>query len=90
MNGYFVSLVTYYVVGIIQDFLLTLNWRYVAKNRAVPAVTFSFLTTALSWLVFYNIFSNFDPQKNIIEIIVYSVGVGTGTLLAMKFKIGFK
>ena len=83
-----VSLVVYYLVGILQDFLLTLNWRYVAKERPLPAVAYSFLTTVLSWLVFYNILSDFDPQKNIIEIIIYSFGVGTGTFLAMKLKLG--
>jgi len=84
------SFLFYYIIGIVQDFLLTLNWRYVAKNKAAPAVAFSFATTALSWLVFYNIFSDFDPQKNIMEIIIYSFGVGTGTFLAMKFKIGLR
>lgn len=84
------SFLIYYAVGIIQDFLLTLNWRYVAKDRPLPAVAYSFLTTVVSWLVFYNILTDLDPQKSVIAIIIYSLGVGSGTFLAMKFRIGLK
>lgn len=86
----FWTLAIYYLIGILQDFLLTLNWRYVAKDRPLPAVSYSFLTTVLSWLVFYNILADFNPQKNILEIIIYSLGVCTGTFLAMKLKLGSK
>lgn len=84
------NLVIYFVVGIIQDFLLTLNWRYVAKERALPAVTFSFLTTAVSMLVFYNILTQLDSEKSVIAMLVYALGVGAGTFVGMKFKIGSK
>jgi hypothetical protein len=81
------NLVIYFVVGIIQDFLLTLNWRYVAKDKPLPAVTFSFLTTLVSLLVFYNIITDLTPDKSVLAIVVYSIGIGTGTYLGMKFKI---
>lgn len=84
------DLIIYFAVGIVQDFLLTLNWRYVAKDKALPAVSFSFLTTVVSWLVFYNILTGLDSRQSIVAIIIYSLGVATGTYLAMKFKIGFK
>lgn len=77
-------------MGIIQDFLLTLNWRFVAKEKPIPAVTFSFLTTLVSWLVFYNILTGLDSEKSIIAILVYSIGVATGTFLAMKMRLGLK
>lgn len=77
----------YFLVGIIQDFLLTLNWRYVAKERPLPAVSFSFLTTAVSMMVFYNILTQLDSEKSIIAMLVYSIGVGAGTYIGMKFKI---
>lgn len=77
----------YFFVGIIQDFLLTLNWRYVAKERPLPAVTFSFLTTAVSMLVFYNILTQLDSEKSVVAMLIYSIGVGAGTYIGMKFKI---
>lgn len=88
--SFYINLLIYFIVGIIQDFLLTLNWRFVAKERPFPAVTFSFLTTLVSWLVFYNILTGLDSEKSVIAIIIYSIGVATGTFLAMKTKFGFK
>ena len=82
------DLLIYFAVGIIQDFFLTLNWRYVAKEKVIPAVTFSFLTTVVSLLVFYDILTGLDAERGIIAIVVYSLGIGTGTFLAMKFKTG--
>lgn len=86
----FLNLLLYFAVGIVQDFFLTLNWRYVAKEKVIPAVFFSFLTTVISLMVFYDILTGLDPQKSIIAIFVYSFGIGTGTFLAMKFKFGLR
>lgn len=83
-------IVLYFFAGIVQDFLLTLNWRYVAKHKIAPAVGLSFLVTIVSLLVIYDIISRLDSQRSILAIIVYAAGVATGTFLAMKFKIGFK
>lgn len=84
------SYLIYFIVGIVQDFLTTLNWRYVAKEKVRPAMLFSFLTTAVGMIVFYNIVTRLDPNKSILAIIIYSLGITTGTFLAMKFKIGLK
>jgi len=86
--SYYLSLLIFFTVGIIQDFLATLNWRYVAKGKALPAVTFSFLTTVVSMTVFYDILTRLDSNKSIIAILFYSLGIGAGTFLAMKFKPG--
>lgn len=83
-------LIIYFIVGVIQDFFFTLNSRYVAKDKIVPAVIFSMLTVLMSMLVLYNILSELDPQKGILAIVVYSFGIATGTFLAMKFRFGFK
>ena len=83
-----VSLIIYFVAGIIQDFFFTLNSRYVAKDRILPAVVFSWLTVMVSMIVLYNIITGLDPKKSIIEIVIYCMGIATGTFLAMKFRIG--
>ena len=88
--NFYLNLLIYFAVGIVEDFLLTLNWRFVAKDKAFPAVTFSFLTTVVSWLVFYNILTGLDSEKSIVAILVYSLGIATGTFLAMKSKFGFR
>lgn len=72
-----------------QDFLLTLNWRYIAKHKIAPAVGLSFSVTIVSLLVVYNIISRLDSQRSILAIVIYAAGVATGTFLAMKFKVGF-
>lgn len=83
-----ISLLIYFIAGIIQDFFFTLNSRYIAKERILPAVIFSWLTVMVSMIVLYNILSELDPETSIIQIIVYCLGIATGTFLAMKFKIG--
>lgn len=87
MQLFLLDLLIYFVVGIIQDFLLTLNWRYVAKERPFPAVIFSFLTTIVSMVVFYNILTQLDSERSIMAMIVYSLGIGVGTYVGMRFKI---
>jgi len=82
-------LIIYFFVGILQDFLVTLNWRYIAKHKIGPAVLLSFLVTITTMLVIYNILFRLDQQRSILAIIIYAAGVACGTFLAMKFKVGF-
>jgi len=83
-------LIIYFLAGVLQDFLFTLNLRYVAQDNVVLAMLFSFLTTVVSLTVLYNIITNLDPDKSIIAIVVYAAGITFGTWLGMKFKPGFK
>lgn len=83
-------LILYFAAGILQDFLVTLNWRFIAKEHVPFAVLTSFLTTVVSLGVLYNILTHFDAQRSVIAILVYSTGVGVGTFFGMKFKPGFK
>jgi hypothetical protein len=84
------ALIIYFFAGVLQDFLFTLNLRYVAKNKIFLAVLTSFLVTVVNLAVLYNILTQFDSQRTIIAIIIYSLGITTGTFLAMKFKHGLK
>ena len=81
------KLIIYFLAGVLQDFLLTLNWRFLAKGRTIPAAFFSFIVTVVSMLVLYNIITRLDESRSIIAIIIYALGVGTGTVLGMKIKI---
>lgn len=78
------TLVVYFFVGIVQDFFFTMNTKYVAKEKVLPAVIFSFLTILMAMLVLYNILSEIDSQRSITAIIVYSCGIAVGTYVAMK------
>ena len=80
----------YFLAGILQDFLLTLNWRFMAKDKAILASLFSFLTTIISFVVLYNILTRLDQERSIIAIVIYSFGIATGTFLGMKTKIRMK
>lgn len=77
----------YFLAGILQDFLLTLNRRFIAKEKAVLVSIFSFIVTIVTMLVIYNIITKLDEQRSFIAIVVYALGIGTGTLLGMKTKI---
>lgn len=81
-------IIVYFFVGIFQDFLLTLNWRYIAKHKIAPAVLMSFLVTITTMLVIYNIIAQLDKERSILAIVIYAAGVSMGTFLGMKFKYG--
>jgi len=78
------SLVIYFIVGVVQDFFFTMNLKYVAREKVLAAVVFSFLAVSMSMLVLYNIINDLDPQKSILAIVVYSCGIAVGTFIAMK------
>jgi len=83
-----IQLVIYFLAGVLQDTLFTLNQRYVMKDHVLSAMLTSFLITIVSLVVLYNILSSFDPQQSMLAIVVYAFGVAAGTLVGMKFKIG--
>ena len=78
------TLVLYFVVGVVQDFFFTLNTKYVSERKIIPAVVFSFLTVLVSVWVLYDIINSIDKTSGIVAIIVYSLGIASGTFLAMK------
>jgi uncharacterized protein YebE (UPF0316 family) len=82
--------IIYFIAGVVQDFLLTLNWRYMAKEKVFLASLYSFLTTIISFVVLYNILTKLDQERSLVAIVIYSVGIATGTFLGMKTKIGVK
>jgi len=86
----YLPLVIYFFVGVVLDVLLTLNWRYVAKDQALPAAVFSLVVTIASMAVFYSITRELDPTQGITNIVAYSLGVGAGTYLGVKMPIGKK
>lgn len=77
------SLIVYFIVGVVQDFFFTMNSKYIAKEKVLPAVFYSFFTILISMLVLYNILTDIDSERSIVAIIVYSCGIATGTYLAM-------
>lgn len=90
MSGMDYYLLIYFFAGVLQDFVFTLNIRFVNKERILPAVLTSFIITVVSLLVLYNILTNLDSQRSILAIIIYAAGIATGTYLAMRFKVKHK
>ena len=83
-------LLIYFFAGVLQDFVFTLNLRFVNKEKIFPAVITSFLITLISLFVLYNILTRLDSQRTLLAIITYAAGIATGTYLAMKFKVKSK
>lgn len=77
----------YFFVGIIQDFLVTLNFRFIAKERIFLAAITSFVVTALGFLVIFDIISRVGEGSSIGAIMSYALGVGIGTIFALKLKL---
>ncbi len=86
----FFQFLAYFLAGVLQDFLFTLNIKYVAVNRVILAMLTSFLITVVNLVVLYNILAAFDSQRSIVAIVVYAAGIACGTLLGMKLKISKK
>ncbi len=80
----YITLILYFLAGVVQDFFFTLNSKYIAKEKVLMAVLFSFLTILMSMLVLYNILNDLDSSRSLLSIIVYSVGIACGTYIAMK------
>ncbi|MEK7180513.1 MAG: hypothetical protein AAB706_03480 [Patescibacteria group bacterium] len=82
--------ILYFLIGVLEDFLITLNWRYVAKEQALPAAFFSFLSTIVSMAIVYHILTLLDARRGALAITIYALGIAAGTFLAMKFNPNFK
>jgi len=80
----------FFLAGVLQDFIATLNMRYIAKGKIFSAVITSFLVTMVGLLVLYNILTDLDSKRGVIAIGVYALGIAVGTFFAMKFKLGLK
>jgi len=85
----YVYLMVYFFAGVLQDFLFTLNLRYVSENKVALAMLVSFLVTLVNLIALYNILTQLNPNETIPAIIIYALGITAGTYLAMKFKVGF-
>ncbi|OGD57255.1 hypothetical protein A2V71_01195 [Candidatus Berkelbacteria bacterium RBG_13_40_8] len=83
-------LIIFFLAGVLQDFIATLNLRYIAKDKIFLAVSTSFFTTVIYMIILYNILTQLDSQRSIAAIISYALGIGGGTFFAMKFKLGMK
>jgi len=81
------QLLIYFLAGVCQDFLVTLNWRFVAKERVIPAAFFSFTYTIVNLIVLYNIINELDRERSVIAIVIYALGVCAGTALGIRTKI---
>ncbi len=88
MSSY-VYLLVYFLAGVLQDFLFTLNLRYVAENKVLLAMLVSFLVTLVNLVALYNILTQLNPNETMPAIFAYALGITAGTYLAMKFKVGF-
>lgn len=77
----------YFIVGILQDFLVTINIRFTSKDRIIPASITSFLVTVCGLLVLYNIIVKLNDERTFAAIVIYALGISFGTFLGMKFKM---
>lgn len=80
-------LLLYFLAGVVQDFLFTLNLRFVAKDRAVLAGLTAFLDTIVTMSVLYSVFTALDSERSILAIVAYAAGIGIGTLFAMRLRL---
>ncbi|GEM_PF-700955 len=83
-------LVVYFLAGIVQDVISTLNIRFIGTHRVLGAVVSSFAAIIVSMLVLYNILAKLEAKDSIPAIVAYATGIAAGTFLAMKLKLEVK
>ncbi len=79
--------ILYFLAGILQDFLFTLSLRLVNREWPLKAASVAFLDNLVSVGVLYHILKQLDDQRSVMAILIYSLGIGTGTYLAIKFRL---
>ena len=83
----YLDLFLYFLAGVVQDFLLTANARFIIEKKVFLASTAAFLTTIVTTFVLYNLLTKFVEPQSFGAIVVYALGIATGTFLAMKLRI---
>lgn len=80
-------LILYFVAGIVQDFLFTLNVRAIDERRTFLAALTSFFTVFVGMVILYNIISRLNAEQSLMAIGVYCLGIALGTALGMKYHL---
>ena len=85
-----IYLAIYFLAGLVQDVIFTLNIRFVTKEKIGWAVITSFAVTMVSMTALYTILTNLDSQRSLPAIVAYASGISCGTFLGMKFRLESK
>lgn len=73
----------FFLVGILQDFLITSYYQAIAKERSWHASALSTSITLVNLVILYEILSGIQNQILTI-ILAYAIGNGVGTMIVMK------
>lgn len=80
----------YFLAGALSDFLWTLNVRFIDHDKALPSGITGFLAMICMMVVFSDIIGKLESQSALLGIIIYSLGIGVGSFLGVKFKLQYK
>lgn len=70
------------LIGIVQDYLITLHYRCISESRPIAASVLSFVILLVSVMVIEKIIQ----RQEISLVISYAFGSAIGTYIAMKMK----
>jgi len=79
--------VLYFVAGVVQDFLFTVNIRAIDEHRTFLAALTSFFTVFVGMVILYNIISRLNSEQSLFAIGVYCLGIAVGTAFGMKYRM---
>ena len=80
------NLLLFYIAGLLQDLLWTLTIGAVSERKTYFAASLSFVNTVSGTIIFYRIFEQIDQDSGLLAILVYGLGVATGTIIGMEYK----
>ena len=79
----FLTYLTFFLVGIIQDILATYYYQTIAKEYSWRAGIFSMIVTLVNLVILYEIITGIETQA-LSVIFVYAFGNGVGTFIVIK------
>jgi hypothetical protein len=73
---------TYFVVGLVYDILITLYYLAISDRRSVQSGFWSFFITYVGALVLYELFPSASFE---VELFFYALGCGVGTFFTVRY-----
>ena len=80
--NFYLNIIVYFLVGVLQDFMIALYTRLVSTKQTIWASLLSFIITAINLAVIYTLLTGLE-DKGWIAILAYAIGNAVGTGIGM-------
>jgi uncharacterized protein YebE (UPF0316 family) len=79
-----INILVYFIVGLLQDIVITRGTQTIFEEKEWPASTLSFINTMMSGTVYLTLFAHYG--ESLPNLIAYAAGGGLGVWGTIKFR----